>query len=219
MSWNNRILETALHKRQIPVLTHQRSFKVIFYCWHTRLWFDSIQRHDVTWPQVWCGNVSNLLNGFKSPYYTRSVQQTLRKYELRAFTVGLAAIPEQLTLERLKKEFVVGLDLLHLGSLHWSHHNSGRYVRSSISGFSRGARIKTISTRAVLLWSHPKIELVVESKVWNGTLMDSAESWAQTKGEQPRLVRPLNKVTVNINKPVFSSVCFTHRMEFANTRL
>lgn len=115
--------------------------------------------------------------------------------------VRFTSKPEQLTLERLQEEFVVGLDLLHLGSLDWRHHNTGRYVRSSICSFTRAVGIKTISTRAVLLWSHPRIVFAVEWDVWNGSPVDSAESWAQTKGEQPRPVRPLNKVTVNINEP------------------
>jgi len=115
--------------------------------------------------------------------------------------VWFTSKPEQLTLESLQEEFLVGLDLLHLGSLHWRHHNSGRYVRSSICRFTCAVRVKPISTRAVLLWGHPRIVFAVELDVWNGSPVDSAESWAQTKGEQPRPVRPLNKVTVNINEP------------------
>lgn len=119
----------------------------------------------------------------------------------RVKKVRFTTKPGQLTLERLQEEFVVGLDLLHLGSLDWRHHNTGRYVRSSISSFTRAVGIKTVSTRAVLLWGHPKIAFAVEWDIWNGTPADSAESWVQTKGEQPRPVRPLNKVTVNINEP------------------
>lgn len=120
----------------------------------------------------------------------------------RVKKVRFTSKPEQLTLERLQEEFVVGLDLLHLGSLDWRHHNTGRYVRSSICSFTRAVGVKTISTGAVLLWSHPRIAFAVEWDVWNGSPEDSAESWAQTKGEQPpRPVRPLNKVTVNIHEP------------------